>query len=120
MTRSLRYLWFTLTIAAGFGLGLLYGWVISPVRYVDTSPDTLSPDYRTDYVLMTAEVYHANQDLEAVRRSLALLGIDPPVEIVGQAITFAQQAGYAQADLVLMRALQQDLQRGVPSGGGGK
>jgi hypothetical protein len=35
--------------------GLLYGWMVNPVRYVNTTPDTLRADYQLDYVLMVAE-----------------------------------------------------------------
>ena len=47
-----RWILFIFAILVGAGLGLLYGWVINPVDYVDTTPDTLRIDYKTDYVLM--------------------------------------------------------------------
>ena len=39
-----------LALLIGIALGLVYGWIISPVEYVDTTPDTLRADYRADYV----------------------------------------------------------------------
>ncbi len=30
-----------LALVAGLGIGLLFAWVIAPLRYVDTAPDTL-------------------------------------------------------------------------------
>ncbi|MBN2549875.1 MAG: hypothetical protein JXB15_11995 [Anaerolineales bacterium] len=107
MTRWVRFL---LAILAGIALGLLYGWVISPVNYVDTTPDTLRIDYKTDYVLMAAESYQRDSSLDLAARRLALLGNLPPAEIVSQAIIFAQKAGYSDADLGLMQSLLAGLQ----------
>ena len=45
----------------GIALGLLYGWVIEPVKFVDTTPASLRADYQTDYVLMVAEAYRSDQ-----------------------------------------------------------
>lgn len=105
-----RWVRFFLAILAGIALGLLYGWVISPVNYVDTTPDTLRVDYKTDYVLMVAESYQGNSDLDLATRRLALLGNLLPAEIVSQAITFAQKAGYSDADLTLVQSLLAALQ----------
>ena len=49
-------------LAVGIGMGLAYGWLVDPVDFFDLSPDTLRADYKTDYVLMTAEAYHVEQD----------------------------------------------------------
>ncbi len=96
-------------ILIGIALGLVYGWVVSPVQYVDTAPDSLREDYRTDYVLMVAEVYDADGDTAQAVRRLAMLGGELPENIVGQAIESATLLGYTQADLGLMRDLQRDL-----------
>lgn len=104
-------MFFFLSILAGVGLGLLYGWVISPVQYVDTSPDTLRADYRADYVLMVAEIYQAEQDSEQAIRRLGLLGgaLLPP-EIVAQALQFAQVNEYDSRDILLLQNLAVALQ----------
>ncbi len=62
--------------------GLLYGWVIDPVDFVDLTPDTLRADYRADYILMVAEAYQSENDLDLAARRLAIFGSDPPAEIV--------------------------------------
>jgi hypothetical protein len=98
-----RWLGFFIAILIGIALGLLYGWVIRPVAYVDTSPDTLRIDYQTDYVLMVAESYQGNNDLQLALRHLAVLGEDVPVHLVFEAIMFAEKAGYADADLATMQ-----------------
>jgi hypothetical protein len=111
-----RWLYFLLSILAGAGLGLVYGWVISPVEYVDTTPNSLSEDYRTDYVLMTAEAYAADGDIALASRRLAALGNQPAVEQVNTALLFAQRVGYSDADLALMRTLFNDLLNAGPPG----
>lgn len=105
-----RWIGFIIAILVGVALGLGYGWIISPVRYVDTSPDTLRIDYKTDYVLMVAEAYQSENDLGLAVRRLALLGNAPPSEIVGQAIQFAQKYGYAETDINRMLMLWNELQ----------
>ena len=105
-----RWIRFLLAILAGIALGLAYGWIVSPVRYVDTSPDMLRVDYKTDYVLMVAEAYQNEKDLALALRRLALLGDTFPVDIVYQAIDFARQYGYDNADINRMQTLMDDLQ----------
>ena len=105
-----RWLRFFIAILVGAALGLLYGWIVSPVQYVDTSPDTLRIDYKTDYVLMTAEAFENEKDLDLALRRLALIGNTPPVETVYQAIQFAQKHDYNETDLKRMQALLNELQ----------
>jgi hypothetical protein len=105
-----RWFRFLIAILVGIVLGLVYGWVISPVRYVDTSPDTLRVDYKTDYVLMVAEAYQHEKDLAQALRRLALLGETAPVDITYQAIQFARQYGYNDGDINRMQTLMDDMQ----------
>ena len=114
-----RWIRFIIAIAVGVGAGLLYGWVINPAKFVDTSPDTLRLDYKTDYVLMVAESYHADKDLGLAAQRLSLLGKSNPAEMVVQAIFFAERVGYAENDLNLMRYLSVGLQ-GYQAGQGTK
>jgi hypothetical protein len=104
-----RWLRFFIVVAIGFGIGLLYGWVIEPVEYVDTSPETLRADYQADYVLMVAEAYQTEQDIKAAVERLAFLGFSPPVTLVERAMAYAVQAGYAPSDLAILRALSDAL-----------
>jgi hypothetical protein len=105
-----RWIRFFIAILVGAGLGLIYGWLIQPVEYVETTPDTLRVDYKTDYVLMVAEAYEGEKDLEMAMRRLALLGDTPPAEMTYQSILFAQKAGYTDADLERMQSLLSALQ----------
>jgi hypothetical protein len=84
--------------------------MINPVEYVDTSPDSLQEDYKTDYVLMVAEAYQGDGELPLAVRRLAALGETPPVETVYQAILFAQKIGYLDADIEKMQVLMNAMQ----------
>ena len=108
-SRRVRWLAFLIAIAVGMGIGLYYGWVVSPVAYVDTAPNTLRADYKADYVLMVAEAYQADGDLESARRALALLGSDP-VAAVQKAVAFGTAHGYASQDLYALQQLLTALQ----------
>lgn len=114
-----RWLFFLLAIAAGIGLGLLYGWVVNPVKYIDTSPDTLRADYRADYVLMVAEIYHGERDLALAARRLAILGSEHPAKIAAAALDFALQHGYAPQDVALLQELAWALLTWQPAAAGG-
>ena len=100
-----RWIYFLLAILLGVAAGLFYGWVVNPVDYVDTSPDTLRIDYRTDYVLMTAETFQTDKNLDLARQRLAVFGLQPAEDIVYQGIRFADEYGYHPADILLMQAL---------------
>ena len=112
-----RWFLFLITIALGIGAGLFYGWRIRPLQTIDASPSTLRDDYKADAMLMVAEAYHAEGDLAAAKARLALLGDQPPAQLVESAIQYAAtiQPPYAEADLALMQTLANDLKTGVPS-----
>jgi hypothetical protein len=110
-----RWFLFFLTVCIGIAAGLFYGWVLSPVEYVDTSPDSLSIDYKADYVLMVAEAYQRERDLARAEARLEALGSGPLFATVQQAIRSAEAHDYVETDLALMRQLLDDL---LPAGNG--
>ncbi len=110
-----RWVRFLVAILVGLAIGLAYGWFISPVRYIDTSPATLRNDYKTDFVLMVSEAYQGEKDLGLAARRLALLGAASPASSVAQAINFAQKVGYSEADVARMQALLSALQTQLPA-----
>ncbi len=109
-----RWFRFLLVILIGIGLGVIYGWLVNPVEYVDTSPNTMRIDYKSDYVLMVAESYRLDQDTDLVLRRLALLGSDPAVDIIRQTLIFAEKQGYTDADISLMRTLLLAIENRTP------
>ncbi len=101
-------------LALGLVLGLLYGWIIRPVEYVDTAPASLRQDYRADYVLMIAEAYAGEGDLELARMRLASLGPQPPINFVIGAIDYGVEMDFNQNDLQTLNRLAVDL-RSMPA-----
>jgi len=109
-----RWFFFLISILVGIGFGLYYGWVVSPVQYVDTTPATLGADFRADYTLMVAETFQSEQNLENAARHLAILGSQPPAEIVSAALSFAQKNNFNPADITLLQDLNVALQGWQP------
>lgn len=112
-----RWILFLITIALGAAAGLYYGWIVNPVDYIDTAPNSLRVDYKADYVLMIAEAYRAEDDLSMAVRRLAVLGGESADESVAEAIRFAVTVNppYNANDLALMQDLAQALQSRFPS-----
>ena len=104
-----RWSIFLIVLGVGIGLGLLYGWVINPVSYQDTTLESLRIDYKTDYTLMIAEVYHQTNDLEWAMNRLILLRDRTPLHSVDAAVKFAAQAEYTLSDMFLLRDLHNAL-----------
>ena len=111
--RTPRYVYFIIAIVVGIALGLLYGWVLSPVELVDTNPATLRVDFKTDYVLMVAEAYSADHDLNQAICQLALLGGEPK-QSVENATVFAVEVSYTPEDLVMLNELRAVLETWEP------
>lgn len=118
MARSKRYLWFGISILIGLVLGVIYGWLINPVQYVDTPPSNLRADYKADYALMVAEIYATDRDLTLASYRLTRLGDETPLRSVQQAIITAQQLGYSEQDTGLLAKLAEALQALTPAPGG--
>ena len=87
-----RGYWYLLAgLLIGLALGLLYSWVISPIRYVDTAPVSLRADFKDQYRAMIASAYLATGDLGRAQARLALLGDPDPI----QALTLQAQRDLA-------------------------
>ena len=114
--KSNRWLFIVLALLAGIAAGLAYGWKIDPVDFYDLTPDTLRLDYKVDYVLMTAEAYHADQDPGLAARRLAIFGSESPTSIAASGLEYARDNGYPDSDIALMQELVTALQAwsGIP------
>lgn len=100
-----RWIRFFIAIALGIAAGLGYGWLLATGEEVNTTPENLRIDYRSDAVLMIAEAYHKDQNLANAIRKLTMLGTRQPANIVQEAVLFAERQGYHDQDLQLMREL---------------
>ena len=61
-------------IILGFGLGLVWGWVVQPVRWTDVPPTALGSDYQVDYLRMTIDSYGLNGNQDLAKKRWADLG----------------------------------------------
>jgi hypothetical protein len=110
--------WIKILVAAliGIALGLVYGWVIAPIQYIDVTPNILREDYRTDYVLMVAEAHQSEQNPETAARRLAILGSESPAKIVASALVYATNNGFTQNEIMLLQGLLTAMQTYQPQG----
>lgn len=70
-----RFPWeFLLTLLAGFGLGLAYSWLISPLRVFDSEPIALRADFKDQFRSAIAASYAATGSLSRAQARLAYLG----------------------------------------------
>lgn len=113
--RSQRFLWFIIAIFSGLVAGLLAGWVIFPPQATAAEPDSLRADYQADVVLMTAEIYAHDGDLNAAATRLQWLGDEPPLTYVQRAILTGQELGFSQGDMQSLAALFTGLQTLMPT-----
>jgi hypothetical protein len=67
-----------LCLVVGIGVGLLWGWVISPVEWVDATPEYLRHDLQQDYLKMTIDSYTVNHNAALAQTRYASLGADGP------------------------------------------
>jgi hypothetical protein len=116
MGQLMQSFWIRLVIGGGLGLaiGLVYGWLIQPVEYVDTAPNSLRIDYRTDYVLMVAQSYAGDDDLSLAERRLAALGPQPVIQQVEQAIAYALENNFSPIDIDVLNQLAARLRMTSP------
>jgi hypothetical protein len=109
--------WVTALLIAivGVAAGLSYGLFLSPVEYVDTTPASLRIDFRTDYVLMVAERFHADRDQAGALRRISILATGSPAAMCAEALSFARSSSYSTRDLELLDELNRAMQAVSPA-----
>ena len=92
---------------AGFGLGLAYSWVISPLQVVDASPVALRADFKDSYRAAIAAAYAATGNLPRAQARLTLLKDTNAVEALNAQAQrmLASGSSAQQADQVAALAL---------------
>ena len=112
--RFTRLFWFAVSILIGFLLGLYLGWQIKPLPYRDVTLSSLRPDYKTDYVLMVAETYFYDGDIDKAAERLQALGYETPLQSAQHAVIKARELGYSGGDVTLLIELVNALQSVAP------
>lgn len=109
-----RLIGFILAILLGVTGGLVYGWLYYPARVSSSAPQSLRADYKADYVLMVAELYAVEGNLEDAVDLLDEIRPADPIGAVQRGLLTAQEMGYADWEMRLIAdleiALQQQLQ----------
>ena len=78
-------------IILGLWPGLAYGWVIQPVSAADNPLSAIRQDYKSDYVLMVAEVYHKDGDLKLAIQRLDQIERGIPSQLTSNAMVYARR-----------------------------
>jgi len=112
--RSLRYCLFISAILVGIAAGIFLGWEIIPVRDVNSEPQTLRIDFKTDFVLMVSELYYQDGDLTLALDRLTYFRESPPAEKLLSTIRYADENAYASKDLQMMLSLYSSIQNPSP------
>ncbi|MCB9110699.1 MAG: hypothetical protein H6634_05580 [Anaerolineales bacterium] len=106
---------FILALLIGFGAGLAYSWLISPVSYVDATPALLRADFKDQYRIAIAASYASNQDLPRAQARLNLLGDADPISALSAQAQRMLAEGEAFENARPLAQLATDLQRGYVS-----
>lgn len=104
-----------LALLAGFGLGLAYAWLLSPVTYVDATPALLRADFKDQYRIIISASYAANQDLPRAQARLSLLGDANPIDALSAQAQRMLASGETFENARPLAQLATDLQRGFVS-----
>jgi len=98
-----------INIVLGFVIGtscsLYYTWEVSPVKLVDNEPYALHDDYADEYLLLIAQKYALEKDLDVALLYLSDLQLDDPGKFVSNRTEYMINSGYSQFDIKAMVAL---------------
>lgn len=61
-------------LVIGLAIGLLVGWVIWPVKYIDAAPQHLHPDFQREWLAMAIDSYTVNKDSNKAAERYQYLG----------------------------------------------
>jgi hypothetical protein len=100
-------------LAIGIGLGLFFAWMVAPVRYINTVPNTLRTDFKDQYRILIAASYASTHDLTRAKSRLELLGDSNPVQALSAQAQRMLAAGQPLDMIQQVARLASDLQTGA-------
>lgn len=109
--------WFLLTgLIVGLAIGLLISWVVLPVEFIDTTPETLRADFKDEYRYLIANAYAVSGNLERARARLNLLGDPDSSAALREQAGRLLSAGASEASVNVLEGLAEALtaQPGAP------
>ncbi len=93
-------------------MGLVYSWVVSPVKYVDAPPYALRADYKDDYRALVASAFIYSNDLVRAQDRLAELKDDETYQTITLLAQRAQADGRPDEEVRALKCLSLALGRG--------
>jgi hypothetical protein len=102
---NFRYTPLLLGLLVGIAIGILYGWVIQPIESRETSPRSLQDQYQADVVLMIAEIFAAEEDIELARQRMSNLSLETYGDIVANALNYAKAHDFSDQDIEVLSNL---------------
>ena len=99
---NFRYTPLIVGLLIGIAIGLLYGWVFQPNESGETSPHSLQDPYRADIVLMVAEVFAAEDDVELAHQRMTALGLESYSNEIINALNYAKAHDFSDQDIDLL------------------
>lgn len=103
-------------LAMGVASGLVYGWLVDPVEYVNTSPDTLRIDYQTDIVLMVSNIYAHDHDLQKALDRFSLLNSADVNQLTSNCLDYAGKMNFSEQDISIIADLRDAIATGMSGG----
>lgn len=109
-----RGTWITLLLgmAAGLLLGLYYSWILNPLEYVETSPNTLREDFKADYLALIASAYTGTGDISRARARLSLFPQLNPEQDLAALAQKRLASGWPDSEARALAQLASDLRNG--------
>lgn len=106
-------------LLAGLLVGVLaalyFAWRVMPLQIVDNQPRSLAPAFREDFVLLVAETFAIEQDVERARTRLASLAGAKGAAVVAQQAEKMMVTGAGITDLKFMAQLAAALGVATPA-----
>lgn len=106
-----RVIFLLAVMVTGIAIGLFYGWVVDPVTYMNTSADTLRIDYQTDIVVMIAEIYSRDGNLDHAINRLAWLDHGNRTALLKDCLSYAKGFNFSETDVERLSLLLNDVGR---------
>lgn len=100
---------FVVALAAGLAGGLLYTWVLNPVEYYDTTPDSLHIQDKFVYVALIGDLYAYEEDLAQAEARLARLGLEADGPVLADIIEQHLESGGRPEEIRNLARLAQAL-----------
>lgn len=72
-------------ILVGAAIGLLLGWSLWPVQWINATPVDLRTDLQQDYMKMAVDSFRVNGDANLAAYRYGLLGVDGPAALAAVA-----------------------------------